>query len=507
MRVAVASSGRLGVDVGSALNLIGTFVAASSVASLFPLAVALGYGEAPWPFLVGGASTLALGLGLVAVTQGRERVGFREGFLVVALTWLLIPALGSIPYLVAGEAQLARPVDALFESMSGFTATGSTVVTDLDELSRSLLMWRQFTQWVGGMGIVVLALAILPRLRVGGRQLFQSELAGPTELERLTASIRDTAQRLWLLYLGLTGLAIVVLATIGWTGLDEAMSPYDAVAHAFSSIAIGGFSTENRSLEAFSAATQWAIAAFVVIAGINFLRLYRAVVLRQPRAVSRDQEFRVYVGALVVGALLLLVELLASGTLGGEAAVRHAVFQSVSIMTTAGFASTDYAAWGALAQLTLLALMFVGASAGSTGGSIKVIRHVVVAKVIRRELDQAVHRELVQPIRMGAGVVDERLLRSVMTFVLLYLAIFAAGAIGLVIDARVGNVEVSAFDALGASAAALGNVGPAFGFAGPMGSYAPFSDASTGILTALMWLGRLEIVPVVVLLTRAHWRA
>lgn len=498
---------RLGVDVAGALGLVGRFVRYLGLAFLVPAAVALGYGEPSWPFFVSGAITVGAGWLLAAAGGSRERIGVREGFLIVSLTWLLVPAFGSLPYHLAAEAQLENPIDAYFEAVSGFTATGATVLTDVEALDRSLLIWRQLSQWLGGMGIVVLAIAVLPKLRVGGRQLLQSELAGPTELERLAVTIRETARRLWVLYVALTAAMVLVLAAIGWSGLDGAMGVFDAISHAFSGIAIGGFSTRNDSLAAFGPAVQWATVAFVVIAGVNFLRLYRLFVQRQPRAVTGDEEFRFYLGFLALGSALLVLELAGGGVFGGEESVRHAVFQAVSIMTTTGYASADYTEWTALAEMTLLLLMFVGASAGSTGGAIKVVRHLLMAKIVRREIRQTVHRELVLPIRLSGTVVDERALRSVITFVALYLIILALGAVGLVIDATQRDIEIAAFDAIGAAAACLGNVGPGFGFAGPFGSYEPFSDLSTGILTGLMWLGRLEIVPVVVLLTRSYWRS
>lgn len=497
----------LGVDVGATLNLVGAVLAVLGPAFLVPTAVALGYGEPFWPFLVAGAIASGSGLAIAHVTEGRQRAGFREGFLVIALVWLLIPAFGGIPYVLADEPQLANPMNAYFEAVSGFTATGATTLTDIEALDRSLLLWRQFTQWLGGMGIIVLAIAVLPRLRIGGRQLLQSELAGPTEMERLSTTIRETARRLWFLYVGLTIAMALVLAAIGWAGLDPAMSVFEAISHAFSGIAIGGFSTQNDSLAAFSAATQWATVFFITIAGINFLRLYRVFVQRQPRAVTRDEEFRLYAVLLALGSVLLLVEVLAGDLASGEAAVREAVFQAVSIMTTTGFATADYTEWSALATLTLLLLMFVGASAGSTGGSIKVVRHLLIGRILRRELDQTVHREIVQPVRLNRLPVDERALRSVITFVILYIGLFAVGSVALVIDARThAGAGITSFEAIGAAAACLGNVGPGFGFAGPFGSYAPFSDLSTGILTGLMWLGRLEIIPVAVLLTRSYWR-
>ncbi len=498
--------GAPGVDVAAALDLVGAVLAILGLAYLVPTGVALGYGEPFWPFLASGAIASAAGLALARLTHGRQRAGVREGFLVIALVWLLVPAFAALPYLLAGEAQLSNPIDAYFEAVSGFTATGATVLTDIEALDQSLLFWRQFTQWLGGMGIVVLAIAVLPRLRIGGRQLLQSELAGPTETERLTASIRDTARRLWFLYLGLTAAMALALMAIGWTS-SRGMDPFQAIAHAFSGIAIGGFSTENESLAAFDAATQWTVLVFIAVAGVNFLRLYRVLVQRQPRSVARDEELRLYFVFIVLGSALLLVELLASGIASGEGAVRGAVFQAVSIMTTTGFATENYVEWGALAELTLLLLMFVGASAGSTGGSVKVVRHLLIGRIVRRELDQTVHREVVQPVRLSGASVDERALRSVVTFVLLYVGLFAVASIALAIEARAHTgFGITSFEAIGAAAACLGNVGPAFGFAGPFGSYEGFSDLSTGILTGLMWLGRLEIIPVVVLLTRSYWR-
>jgi trk system potassium uptake protein TrkH len=498
---------RLGVDVPATLNLVGALLAYLSAGFLFPTAVALGYGESPWPFLAAGAVTAAVGLALARLTQGRERVSVREGFLVVVLTWLLVPAFGALPYLFADEPQLDRPVDAFFESMSGFTATGATVLTDIEALDHSLEMWRQFTQWLGGMGIIVLAVAILPRLRVGGRQLLHTELAGPQEVERLTATIRETARRLWVLYVALTVVAIALLTLWGWTGADDAMSLYQATAHAFSTVSIGGFSTEEESLAAFGAVTQWTVLVLIVVAGINFLRLYLVFVRRNVEAVARDDEFRLYLAFIAAGSALLLAEVLGGGIASGEEGMRSAIFQAVSIMTTTGFATADYTLWGPLAEVTLLVLMFIGASAGSTGGSIKVVRHLLMFRIIRRELEQTVHREVVMPVRLTGSVVDERALNGVVAFIVLYIGLFALGGLGLVVDARRVAAEVGSFEALGAAAACLGNVGPAFGFAGPFGSYESFDDLSTGVLTGLMWLGRLEIIPVAVLATRSYWRA
>jgi trk system potassium uptake protein TrkH len=499
----------IGVEVGAALNLIGALLRYLSLAFLLPTGLALAYSEPVWPFVAAGAITAGVGFGLEAVTRGGERVGVREGFLVVALTWLLGAVAVSLPYVFSPEEQLSNPLDAFFEGMSGLTTTGSSVLVDVEALDRSLLMWRQFTQWLGGMGIIVLALAVLPRLRVGGRQLMESELPGP-ELEALSASIRDTARRLWLLYVGLTGALVLALAAIGWAGADEEMGLYEAVAHAFTTMPTGGFGTESGSLEAFAPVSQWVIVAFMVLAGANFALLYRALVRRKPGALVHDQELRLYLGLLVVVAATLVTVIWDAGIAGGEAAIRTGVFQVVSIMTTTGYATADFNEWLVAAPATallLVALMFPGGSAGSTAGSVKIVRHLVIGKVLRRELDQTVHPEYVTPVRVNRTVVDERTVRAVIAFVLLYVGLFVAGAVLLLLDAHRVDLALSPFDAIAASATTLGNVGPGFGFAGPMGSFEPFSDVSKGIMIVLMWVGRLEIVPVVALLTRAYWRA
>jgi trk system potassium uptake protein len=496
----------LGVDVAAALNLVGALIKYFSPAFLFPSAIAVGYGESPWPFVFAGLVTAGAGFGLEAVTRGKERVGVREGFLVVSLVWLLVAAFGALPYLFSGEPQLSNPVDAYFESMSGLTTTGASILPDIEALNHSLLMWRQFTVWVGGMGIIVLALAVLPRLRVGGRQMFETESPGP-EIERLTVTIRETARRFLALYLGITAAETIVLTAIGWSGLDESMGPYEALAHSFATVATGGFSTRNRSFEDFGAATVWAVIVFMIVAGTNFALMYRAILFRRPRLFARDEEFRLYLALLGIGSALVVVELWSEGILAGEAAVRNAIFNAVSMMSTTGFASADFNEWTTLTSVTLVALMFLGASAGSTSGSIKVVRHLLVSRILRRELDQTVHPEIVSPVRLNRERVAEPAVRAVSVFVLLYIGFFALGAFGLFLDSARVNLEVAPLDVIAASASTLGNVGPAFGFAGPMGSYEGYTNVSKLVLTALMFVGRIEIIPVVVLFTRSYWRA
>jgi trk system potassium uptake protein len=495
---------RAAVELGGALALVGTLLKYLSLAALFPTFVAIGYSEPFWPYLAAGA--IAGGAGLLLERSGNvERIGVREGYLVVALVWLLAAGFGALPLLLSGNAQLDRPVDAYFEAMSGFTTTGATVTTDVLELERSLALWRQFMQWLGGMGIIVLALAVLPRLRVGGRQLLEAELPGP-EVEQLQARIKDTARRLWALYVGLTA-AMVAVLVLGWAaGLDDEMDPYEAVAHAFGALPTGGFSTQPRSVEPFSAFSQWVIVVFMAIAGMNFALTYRALLRRRPGALLRDEELRLYFALLAVGAVAITAELWSEGIAKGEASIRQGVFQTVSIMTTTGFANTDFNLWPVLPTMAVLGLMFIGGSAGSTAGSIKVVRHLLLGKSLRREVAQTVHPELVQPLRLNGVVVEERTLRAITPFILLYVGFFVVGATLLAVDAAITGTELTIVDAIAATATTIGNVGPGLGFAGPMGSFAPFSDFSKVVMIALMWLGRLEIIPIVVLFTRHYWR-
>jgi trk system potassium uptake protein TrkH len=495
----------LAVDVTGVLHVVGTLIAYLSLAPLLPAGVALGYGESVWPFLAATAIAGVLGAATMLATKGDHRLGIREGFLVVALTWLVAAALGAMPYLFSGEPQVDRLVDAYFEGMSGFSTTGGSIVVDVEELPRGLAMWRQFTQWLGGIGIIVLALAVLPRLRVGGRQLLEHELPGP-EIESLSTRIRDTARRIWILYVALTATLFSVLLALWATGVDEEMSPFHAVAHAFTTIPTAGFSTKARSIEAFAPATQWVVLFFMVLGGINFALMYRALVRRQPRAASRDEELRLYLGLLALGAVILTVEIWTEDVLPGMDAVRTAAFTAVSTMTTTGFSVADYNSWPPLALMTIVGLMFIGGSAGSTSGSVKVVRHVLLGKVLRREIDQTMHPEVVLPVRLNRAVVDERTLRAVSSFILLYIGIFIAGALVLAIDAARTGLALSTIDAVSVSASMLSNVGPAFGIGGPLGSFEPFSDFSTLVMIGLMWLGRLEIVPIVVLLSRHYWR-
>jgi trk system potassium uptake protein TrkH len=401
--------------------------------------------------------------------------------------------------------------------MSGFTTTGATVMGSFsfDRHSHALLLWRQLTQWLGGMGIVVLAVAILPELSVGGAQLMDAEAPGPG-IEKLTPRIAETARVLWLAYLGFTVVEFLLLYGLHLAGMAPNMTLYNAIAHPLTTMPTGGFSPEARSIEAFAPVVQWVIIPFMVAAGTNFA-LFWKVLNGDFDALRNDSEFRFYTGvlgaftALLAGLLFAGVGLAsvpeAVGPIVGdaEASLRHAAFQSVSIVTTTGYASMDFNTWSAQTQFLLLFAMFVGGSAGSTGGSIKIVRTMVILKSIRRELFTTVHPEAVRPVRLGGHVLDERAIRGIYAFTLLYVLIFFVATVLLLLDVARAGGSFSAFEVMSAVAATLGNVGPGFGAVGPMNNYLGFSAPAKLFMVFLMWVGRLEILPVFVLLTRSYW--
>jgi trk system potassium uptake protein TrkH len=529
------------VDYRASLSLVGSVLKYLAVPMLFPLAVTIAYGEPAAPFLVTIGVTVAVGWWLERLAPEPD-IRAREGFLMVSATWVAVAIVGAIPYLIEAhgvpflaapvhpESTLGDPVNALFESMSGFTTTGATVLGEIsfDAHTRGIMLWRQLTQWLGGMGIVVLAVAILPELSVGGAQLMDAEAPGPG-IEKLTPRIAQTARALWGIYLGLTVLEMGLLYGLHLVGAAPTMTPYNAVAHGLTTLPTGGFSPEARSVEAFSAAVQWVIIPFMVAAGTNFA-LFWLVLTDDPRELFEDTEFRFYAGAMatiaaVVAALLFtgggFVETAPPATTYGadylaefrgatvsqvEPALRHAAFQAVSIMTTTGYASMDFNAWSPAAQYLILFAMFIGGSAGSTGGAIKTVRWYVILKSIRRELFTTAHPDAVRPIRLGGRTLDERAIRGIYAFTLLYLVLFFVGTGVLFLDATRAGQQLSVLEAMSAVAATLGNVGPGFGVVGPMGNYLAFSNAGTLFMVGLMWIGRLEILPVLVLLTSEYWR-
>ena len=499
------------VDWRASLSLVGTVVRYLALTMVVPLLVAVVYAEDVGVFVASIAIALLFARGLERLDPDPD-LGPREALLLVSLAWLAAALVGAVPYLLAGygtPSTLAHPVNALFESMSGFTTTGATVMGEIsfDRHSHALLMWRQLTQWLGGMGIIVLMIAILPELAVNGAQLMRSEAPGPT-LQKLTPKIARTARRLWLIYFGFTLLYVCLLYGLRLAGLAPNMDLYNAIAHGFTTLPTGGFSPQADSIAAFSAAVQWVVIPFMLVAGVNFA-LFWHVIRGEARTLFEDAEFRAYAGSIAVLATLLAVVLFRGGSppleLGGttegvtENAARQAAFQIVSLLNSTGYATADFAQWNTYAQSVLLFAMFVGGSAGSTGGGVKVVRWLVVLKAVRREMFTSVHPSAVRPVRLGGEVVDEDTIRSVLAFTLLYFVLFAFSAVFIMLDsARIGY-QLSVLEGISASLATLGNIGPGFGSLGPFGSYLRFSNASKLLMIFLMWVGRLEIVPVLAL--------
>jgi trk system potassium uptake protein TrkH len=510
------------LDWRASVSLLGTVVKYLALTMVVPLVVAVSYGEDIWVFAASLVIALVVGVALEQLDADPD-LGPTEALLLVSLSWLAVAVVGAVPYLLAGYgtgstigldpsstgALFGSIINALFESMSGFTTTGATVLGSIsvDNHSHAIMLWRQLTQWLGGMGIIVLMIAILPELAVNGAELMKSEAPGP-DLQKLTPRIAETARALWLLYFGFTLLLMIVLYGLHLGGLAPEMNLYNAVAHGFSTLPTGGFSTKADSIAAFSAVVQWVIIPFMVVAGVNFA-LFWQVLHGEWRALTDNVEFRVYAGAIAALIAVLAVVLVGGaappldrgGVTGGltENTIRQAAFQIGSLLNSTGYATSNFAQWAPHAQIVLLFAMFIGGSAGSTGGGIKVVRWLVVIKSLRRELYTTLHPSAVEPVRLGGRVVDEDAIRGIVVFTVLYILLFFLAAVFLSLDsARIGY-ELSVLEALSASLATLGNIGPGFGSLGPFGSYLEFSPVSKLVMICLMWIGRLEIVPVLAL--------
>ncbi|GAA0656078.1 TrkH family potassium uptake protein [Salarchaeum japonicum] len=489
----------------ASLKLVGVVLKWLWVPLTAPLLVALYDGTPILPFVVPMAVTALLGVSLERIPEDAD-VHVREAFLMVALTWLSVAVAGSLPFLIAQNGVLAHPVNALFEAMSGVTTTGATVIVDFDAHSRAIFLWRSLLQWLGGLGVLVLATAVLSRVSVGGAQLMETETQ--TKDVKLTPKISETARLLWTIYIALTALAVAVLYTLNLAGVAPEMTLFDAIAHALTSVSTSGFSPRANSIAEFSPAVQWALVPFMVAGATSFVLIYHAATGDTNRA-RNSSEFRFYIGTLTAFALAAVTLLTLDSGLGlsGLETVRHAVFQVVSIVTTTGYASTDFNVWSSSAKALLFAGMFVGGMAGSTTCSIKAVRWLVVLKSLRRDLYTSALPDAVRPVRMGGSVVEEETVRDIYAYVLLTLVFFAAAAAFVAIDAARVGLAVSEFEAMGAAASTFLNIGPAFGLAGPLANYESFPVSTKLVMTVLMWIGRIEIVPVLVLLTPTFWRS
>jgi trk system potassium uptake protein len=471
------------------LHLAGTLLRLFSLMFAAPAFVAWLYGEPrdALMFLLTGLGAAAVAQGMVLAGRAEEDLRRLEALGVVSGTWILVAHAAAIPYYVNGMG----PVDAFFEAMSGLTTTGATVMRDFSLYGRGLFFWRAMTQWLGGLGVIALFIAVLPRLSIAGRQLFFAEATGPTD-EKLTPQIRKTAAALWTVYAGLTVLQVLALRVAG-------MDLYDSVCHAFTTLSAGGFSPHPESIAGYaSPAIEWVVIVFMFLAGANFALYYRAL-RGQHLVLPRDEEFRAYTGIVLVGTAMVVV-LLAAADAGLVERVRIALFQVLTILTTTGYASVDFELWNDQAKVVLFVLMFVGGCAGSAAGGPKVVRQILIARYTRLELRRTVHPRGVLPVKLGGRVVPEDVMRAVLVFFLFYLLVFAVCSVVVV------ALGADLVTGITASIASVGNIGPGFGAVGPMGSYADLHPVSKIVLTLAMWVGRLEVVTVLALLRPEVWR-
>ncbi|MBR2487424.1 MAG: TrkH family potassium uptake protein [Paludibacteraceae bacterium] len=475
---------------------MGALLLIEAVFMTMALFVSLWYGEADsGVFLLSTIITLLAGvIGLLVGRRAESRMGEREGYVIVAMVWVVFSAFGLLPYYLSG--QVPSLTDAWFESMSGFTTTGATIIPDLEVITHGLLFWRSLTQWIGGMGIIVLSIAILPIFGLNGMQLYAAEVSGLT-YEKVSPRIADTAKMMWSIYVLLTVTEVVALWLCG-------MDMFDAVCHSFSTIATGGFSTHNNSLEFYdSAAIHYTVTFFMFISGINFVMLI--YLLRgKTRYFFKDEELRWYSVAVVIFAVLLTVGLYVArpgwSAVEMERAFRDSIFTVISSMTSTGYTISDYMYWPVVAWVVIFFLMLTGACAGSTAGGIKWVRLAIIMKNGVAEFQRRIHPNAIIPVKLNEKAVPQQTINNIMAFLIFYVFIIV---VTVVIFCATG---VDFDEAIGSAVSAIGNVGISIGQFGPAGTYAEFPVVAKWVMSFVMLIGRLEIFTVLLLFTRALWR-
>ncbi|MBO5321520.1 MAG: TrkH family potassium uptake protein [Clostridia bacterium] len=436
---------------------------------------------------------LCLGVGLLLSLIGkpRDKVIFaKEGFVIVALAWIIMSALGALPFVISGE--IPEFVDAFFETVSGFTTTGASILTNIEALSKGLLFWRSFTHWVGGVGVLVLVMAILVSDSGRTMHILRAEMPGPT-VGKLLPRVKSTAKILYLIYIFLSALQVAFL-------LFGGMSLYESLIHMFGTAGTGGFSVNADSIASYSPYLQWVITIFMIIFGVNF-NLYYFILAKRFKAVLKSEEFWVYLSVAFVSSGVIAVNIFNNiremATVSDS--IRHAAFQTASIMTTTGYATTDFNLWPTLSKTILLLLMFIGACAGSTAGGLKVSRVIMLFKSIKANLKHALHSRSVETVKFEGKPLDREMVSGVNGYLCIYVFCFAAIVVILGFD--IFDFETN----FSAAAACFNNVGPGFGFVGPAASYADYSVISKLTLSAAMLLGRLEIYPIILLFSPHIW--
>ena len=443
------------------------------------------------------SAILTIGAGIGGVLLGgsnTKHIGTREGYLVVGLVWIVFSIFGMLPFRLSHY--IPNLTDAFFETMSGFTTTGATILTDIEALPHGLLFWRSMMQWLGGMGIVVLSLAILPMFGAG-MQLFAAEVPGIT-YDKLQPKITDTARRLWELYTLLTIICAILLYLGG-------MDIFDAICHSLTTLASGGYSTKNASIAYWSSpAIHYIIIFFMILAGTNFSLLYGALIRRQGKRLIQDEEFRTYTYSIIGISLVISIGLLYTRTFEGfstiEKSFRDALFQTIATITTTGFSTSDYMAWHPILWLIILLAIPMGGTAGSTSGGIKTIRLHIMTKNILYEFKRVMHPKAILPVRVNRRLVSENTLSNTYVFLSIFLIITIASSIVLIL------CGISPSEAFGCSLASIANVGPALGGFGPSETYAVLPDFAKWVLSIVMLIGRLELFTILILFLPSFWR-
>lgn len=473
---------------------LGALLVLEAVFMLLSSGVAFLYEESDaLPILYAALITMGFaGLGILLGRKTEKRLGKREGYIIVALVWIVFSLFGMLPFYLSGA--IPSITDAYFETMSGFTTTGSSILTDVEVLSHGLHFWRALTHWLGGMGIIVLSLAILPFFGIGGMSLYTAEATGAT-YEKLRPKIRDTAKLLWGIYVLLTALETVCLSLLG-------MDVFEAVCHSFSTLATGGYSTRNAGMAAFSPAIQYVVTIFMFLAGINFSMLYFLFKGKFNR-LKEDEELHWYVGAVVVLTVVMTLALLfldkSYPSNDVEKAFRDSVFVVVTLMTTTGFSGVDYTLWHPLLLCIAIFLLFTGASAGSTAGGMKWSRLAFMFKNVRCEFKRLIHPNAIIPVRMNGKVVNSSVANGIVAFLFVYMVTVLLGTIVFTFF----GLPLS--EAFGAAATSIGNVGPGLGLSGPAGNFALMPVPVKWIMSFFMLLGRLELFTVLLIFTPSFW--
>lgn len=475
----------------SITHILGLLLIFLAVTMLLPIPFSLYYHDGGhFDFLITAGITLLIGFIAYRFTKIKAEVRAREGFAIVTLSWIAFSIFGCIPFLLSGH--IGSITDAFFETMSGFTTTGATVLQDVEQLPYGLLFWRSLTHWLGGMGIIVLSLAILPFLGVGGMQLFKAEVPGPVP-DKLTPRVTETAKILWVVYVAISGIEVILLLVGG-------MNLFESLCHTFGTMATGGFSTKNASIGQYgSAYIEYVITFFMLIAGTNFALHYRFL-RGERKAYFTSNELRFFLGLIAGATVFIFGDILLRQAGGTEWAFRKSIFQVVAILTTTGYGTADYEQWSFTSQFLLFLFMFIGGCAGSTGGGMKVLRFYILIQMVRVEVKRLLHPSGVLPVRVGSTVVPREIVANIVGFFVLMIVLFITG-VGVM--TLLGLDLISAF---GAVIASLGNIGPGLGSVGPTDNYAHIPALGKWILAFFMLVGRLEIYTVLVLFAPSFWR-